>query len=83
MSITTTLQIGDDTASVLATLLNRFPKGRRIEVTFHEENPPPPRSAPTLEEYKTRVQEAQKHLVPLPWATSEEALRDLRAGEQD
>ncbi len=47
-SINATIDIGDDSAGVIAGLLSRFPKGRRVRVALTDESSPPMASQPDL-----------------------------------
>jgi hypothetical protein len=79
-TINTTIRVGADSAVIIAGLLSRFGKGRRVALT---EEPSAPAQVPSLAELTDRVEAARRKLPPSPWATTEEALRDLREGERE
>ena len=81
-TINATIDVGDDSACVIAGLLRGFPKGRRVRVALSDE-PETPTPVPTLAEFMTRLETARRLAPPGPWETTEAALRDLREGEQD
>ena len=81
-TINATVDVGDDSAGVIAGLLQRFPKGRRVRVALTDE-PAAPAQIPTLDEFMARIEAARRQAPPCPWETTEEALRDLREGERD
>jgi hypothetical protein len=81
-TIHTTISVGDDSASIIAGLLNRFPKGQRVQVALSEE-PSLPVQVPTLSEFTERIDAACQKLPPSLWTTADEAMRDLREGERD
>ena len=81
-TITATIDVGDDSAGVIARLLRGFPKGRRVRVALSDE-PEVPAPVPTLADYMTRLETARRLAPPCPWETTEAALRALREGEQD
>ncbi len=81
-TINTTIRVGDDSAVIIAGLLSRFGKGRRVRVALTDE-PSAPAQVPSLAELTARVEAARRKLPPSPWATTEEALRDLREGGRE
>ena len=77
-----TISIGDESLNVVAGLLESFPKGSRVRVVLSQElqTDDQPQS---VEGYLTRLDEACRLLPPCPWESVEEAIRELRDGEQD
>jgi len=76
-TINATIDVGDDSAGVIAGLLQHFPKGRRVRVALTDEPIAAP-PAPTLAEFMARIDAARREAPPCPWTTTEEAMRDLR-----
>ena len=77
-----TISIGDESLGVIAGLLKPFPKGSRVRVVLSEE--PTASGQPlSLDAYLARLENARGFLPPCPWQTTEEAMRELREGEQD
>lgn len=81
-TINTTINIGDDSAGVIAGLLSRFAKGQRVRIALTDE-PNIPVQVPTLAEFTARIEAARRELPLSPWSSTEEAMRDLREGERD
>ena len=81
-TINTTILVSDDSAGIIAGLLNRFAKGQVVHVALTDE-PSAPAQVPTLAELTARIDAARLKLPPSPWATTEEALRELREGERN
>ena len=50
-TINTTIRVGEDSAGILAGLLNHFPKGQRVHVALTEESNSDRGSAPDLVEW--------------------------------
>jgi hypothetical protein len=81
-TINATIEVGDDSAAIITGLLNRFPKGKRVRVALTEE-PTPSAQVPELDEFIAKIEAARRELPDAPWATTEDAMRDLREGERD
>ncbi|MDZ4288939.1 MAG: hypothetical protein U0984_13315 [Prosthecobacter sp.] len=81
-TITTTISVGDDATSAIATLLKQFPRGSRVRLAL---SPLAGESGETnVTEYRDRVAKARRQFAAkCPWTTTAEAIRDLREGEQD
>ncbi len=80
-AITTTLDIGDNVAAVVANLLRQFPKGTRVNLAICEV--PVTAPVPSLEEYRGMVATARQQAPRGPWKTTAETMKALREGEQD
>lgn len=81
-TINATIDVGDDSAGVIAGLLRSFPKGRRVRVALTDE-PAAPEPVPTLDAFLARIEAARRLAPPCPWETTEEALKNLREGERE
>jgi hypothetical protein len=81
-TINATIDVGDDSAGVIAELLQRFPKGQRVRVAISDE-PGESVQVPTLAEFMAQIDAARATLPTSPWTTTEEAMLDLRGGERD
>ncbi len=79
-TLSTTIDVTDDAIQKLSELLAKFPKGSRVRVALSE-MPVVKREVPSLEEYTTQINAVLATLPPSPWASTEEAMTDLRVGE--
>ena len=81
-TLSATIDVADDALQKLSELLAKFPKGSRMRVAFSEE-PVAKSEIPPLAEYSAQFKAILSTLPPSPWASTEEAMTDLRAGEKD
>jgi hypothetical protein len=80
-AITATFEIQDDAPRVVMDLLKQFPKGSRVRLAISQEIPA--ESMPDLDEYRRMVALARQQTPPSPWASTTEAMKVLREGEED
>ena len=80
-AVTATFKIGEDSAVLLAEILRHFPKGIQVKLAVSEV--PQPDAVPDLEEYRRILDAARRQAPPLPWRTTDEAMRALREGEAE
>ncbi|MCB1225089.1 MAG: hypothetical protein KDK99_04690 [Verrucomicrobiales bacterium] len=80
-AITTTLKLDDDLTSVVANMLQQFPKGSRVQLAISEV--PPVAPVPSLEEYRQNITAARRAIPRGPWVTTAETMKALREGEED
>jgi hypothetical protein len=80
-TITTTIDVGEGAHEELERLLSQFPNGQRLRVMMTEEEVPAANASAELDEYRARVAAARKAAPKSPWQKSDEALRELREGE--
>ncbi len=81
-TLTTTVAVEDGAARIIAELLQKFPKGRRIRVALTDEGDIQ-REVPSPEDFAARIAAARKAVPPCPWTTTDDAMRELREGEAD
>lgn len=81
-TLSTTIDVSDDALQKLSELLAKFPKGSRVRVALSEE-PVVKSEIPPLAEYSAQIKAVLSTLPPSPWASTDEAMADLRAGEKD
>lgn len=79
-TLSVTIDVTEDAIQKRSQLLAEFPKGSRIRVAFSDD-PVPASETPTPEDYIAGVDVVLSKLPPSPWATTEDAMSDLRAGE--
>ena len=80
-AVTTTFEIQDDSPRIVMDLLKQFPKGSRVRLAISQEVPA--ESVPDLDEYRGMVALARQHAPRSPWASTAEAMKALREGEED
>jgi len=79
--ITATIQVEEDISTVVAEMLQRFPKGSRVQVAISEV--PIAQPVPSLDEYRQKVAAARQQAPRSPWKTTAETMSALREGEGD